>query len=172
MTIEIRRWKLSDLDNLVRYANNKSISDNLADAFPYPYTRDFGKDFIERVGKDDPCRIFAISMEEEAIGSIGIFPDADIHRKNAAIAYWIAEPFWGQGITLKAIRLILNYGFDELKLNRIYAKPFGSNANSHRVLEKAGFRLEATLPNVVLKNGKFLDERIYGVNARTHDSST
>lgn len=163
MNIEIRKWELSDIDNLVLYANNKKISDNLADAFPYPYSKGFGLEFIKRVSEETPTKIFAITSESKAIGSIGIFPDSDIYRKNAAIAYWIAEPFWGKGITPIAIERILSYGFNKLGINRIYAKPFGSNANSHRVLEKTGFKLEATLSKVVLKNDEFLDEKIYGI---------
>ena len=163
MTINIRKWELSDIDNLVKYANNKKISDNLADAFPYPYTKEFGIDFIKNVSKDNPTKIFAITLDNEAIGSIGIFPDNDVYRKNAAIAYWIGEPFWGKGITPMAIQLILNYGFNTLGIERIYAKPFGNNTASHRVLEKMKFKLEATIHRTVLKHGTYLDERIYGI---------
>ena len=163
MTIEIRKWKRSDIDNLVRYANNKKVSHNLADAFPYPYTMEFGHNFIERVSEETPTKILAITESGEAIGSIGIFPDQDIYRKNAAIAYWLAEPYWGRGAMTQAIRQILVYGFEELDINRIYAKPFGTNIGSQRVLEKAGFELEATIPKAVFKNGEFLDEKIYGI---------
>jgi ribosomal-protein-alanine N-acetyltransferase len=141
----------------------KNISDNLADGFPFPYTKDFGLNFIKRVSKEEPTKIFAITFDNEAIGSIGIFPDNDIYRKNAAIAYWLAEPYWGKGITPIAIKSILAYGFNDLGIERIYAKPFGSNLNSQRVLEKVGFHLEAVLSGVVWKNNEYLDERIYGI---------
>jgi RimJ/RimL family protein N-acetyltransferase len=161
MNISIRKWQTSDIDNLVQYANNKNISDKLADAFPYPYTKEFGMRFIEKVSNESPTKIFAITLENKAIGSIGVFPDTDIHRKNAAIAYWIAEPYWGKGIAMKAITLIIDYAFKTFDISRIYAKPYGGNPNSHKVLEKAGFFLEATLTNTVYKNEKYLDELIY-----------
>ncbi len=151
MNIKIRKWQESDIENLVRYANNKRISDNLADAFPFPYTKDFGLEFIKKVSNEEPTKIFAMTSENRAIGSIGIFPDQDIYRKNGAIAYWIAEPYWGKGIATCAIEQILKYEFDELGLTRICAKPFGSNESSHRVLEKADFELEAAIPNAVFK---------------------
>ncbi|MEO1654912.1 MAG: GNAT family protein [Bacteroidota bacterium] len=159
----MRKWQEADIENLVRYANNQNISDNLADAFPFPYTREFGLKFIKRVSSEHPTKVFAITTDNKAIGSIGIFPDQDIYRKNGAIAYWVAEPYWGKSIATSAIKLILKYGFDELGLTRIYAKPFGSNPRSHRVLEKAGFDLEATIPHAVFKNNTYLDERIYGI---------
>ena len=142
---------------------NKKISENLADAFPFPYSKKFGLDFIKRVSNERSTKIFAITHNDNAIGSIGIFPDQDIYRKNAAIAYWVGEPYWGKGVATSAIKLILAYGFDKFDITRIYAKPFGTNINSQRVLEKVGFKLEATIPKAVFKNGQFLDEKIYGI---------
>ena len=170
MNIRIRKWELSDIENLVRYANNKKISSNLADAFPFPYSLEFGLEFINRVSNEQPTKIFAITFKNSAIGSIGIFPDQDIYRKNAAIAYWIAEPFWGKGVATSAIEHILKYGFNNLEIARIYAKPFGTNIGSQRVLEKAGFQLEAVIPNAVFKNNTFLDEKIYGIEKTTHNN--
>lgn len=169
MNITIRKWSTDDIENLVQYANNKNISDKLADAFPFPYTKEFGTNFIERVSTESPTKIFAITLNDKAIGSIGVFPATDIHRKNADIAYWIAEPFWGQGIAVKAIALIIDYAFQTFDISRIYAKPYGSNPNSHKVLEKAGFKLEATLENAVYKNQQYLNELIYSY---TKDKTT
>lgn len=171
MNIRIRKWELSDIENLVRYANNNKISDNLADAFPFPYSEEFGLDFINRVSNEQPTKIFAITFKNIAIGSIGIFPDQDIYRKNAAIAYWIAEPFWGKGVATSAIEQILTYGFNKLNIARIYAKPFGTNIASQRVLEKVGFQLEAIIPNSIFKNNTFLDEKIYGIRKTKYNNN-
>jgi RimJ/RimL family protein N-acetyltransferase len=161
MNINLRKWKTDDIDSLVLFANNVNISKNLADGFPYPYLRDYGIDFIQRVSADNPTKIFAICLEELAIGSIGIFPKTDIHRKNAEIAYWIAEPYWGQGIAKKAIELITQYAFNTFDISRIYAKPFGNNKISHSVLEKVGFKLEAVLKDSIFKNDDYIDEFTY-----------
>ena len=161
MNIQLLQWRPEFLDSLVLYANNKKIADNLADAFPHPYTREDGMAFIDRASTERPTKIFAISYGADIIGSVGIFPDTDIHRKNAAIAYWIAEPFWGKGAGTEAIRQITAYGFSTFDIIRIYAKPFGYNIASHKALENAGFSLEARLENTIYKNGAFSDELIY-----------
>lgn len=161
--IKIRPWEIDDHENLVKFANNRKIWDNLADAFPHPYTKEDALQFIKKVNSNEPLKVFAIDLEGLAIGSIGIFQDQDIHRKNAAVAYWLAEPFWGRGITVQAIQLILNYAFVTFDITRIYAKPYGYNKASHRVLEKAGLTLELVIRNGVYKNGEYQDEYVYSI---------
>lgn len=162
MNIKLKDWEFSDLEFLVKYANNKNISNNLADSFPTPYTANDGMEFIQRVSNHNPRKIFAIVFDKVAVGSIGCFPDSDIHRKNAAIAYWVAEPYWGKGIATESIKLMVDYGFKAFDIDRIYAKPFGRNKASHRALVKAGFKLEATIEKTIFKNGEYLDELIFG----------
>ena len=119
MNVQLVPWRQEFLNDLVAYANNKHIADNMADGFPHPYTKDDGALFIARVLAEAPLRIFAIQYEGKTVGSIGLFPDADIHRKNAAIAYWVAEPFWGNGIAAAAIQQIVSYTFDNFDISRI-----------------------------------------------------
>ena len=79
------------------------------------------------------------------------------------LGYWLAEPFWGNGIMSKAIEEIVDYGFDKFQITRIFARHYGSNKASQRVLEKAGFVLEATFEKTFYKNGEFLDELVYAI---------
>lgn len=160
---KLRPWKIEDLDHLVIYANNIKIADKLTDMFPHPYTKEDGIKFIEMTMQHDPQQVFAIDLKGVAIGAIGLHPQTDIHRMNIELGYWLAEPFWGKGIITWAIKEMVKYGFDTLAINRIFARPFGSNKASQRVLEKAGFKLEAHLKNTILKNGVYLDELIYAV---------
>ncbi|SHI51869.1 Acetyltransferase (GNAT) domain-containing protein [Cruoricaptor ignavus] len=92
MEFKLRPWNISDLNCLVKYANNWNIAKNMTDKFPFPYTEDSGRAFIEIATKDDPIHIFAIDINGQAVGSIGIHPQDDIHRKNAELGYWLAEP--------------------------------------------------------------------------------
>ena len=161
--VKLRPWILSDLDYLVKYANNKKIADNLTDAFPHPYTVEDGIKFISMWSLDNPTKAFAIEVNGKPVGSIGIFPQTDIHSKNAEIGYWLAEEFWGFGITTHAVKQIVEYGFNTFNINRIFARPFGSNIGSQKVLEKAGMKLEAKYEKTIFKNGIYLDELVYAV---------
>lgn len=154
---------MSDLDSLVRFADNKNIAKWLTDQFPHPYTKEDGVIYLNMILQDNPTKVFAIDMNGIAVGSIGIFPQGDIHRKSAETGYWLAEEYWGKGIMPEAIRQIIDYGFKTFDIVRIYARPFSTNKGSQRVLEKAGFTLEARLINALYKNDEYMDELIYSI---------
>ncbi len=161
MNFKLRPWKENDIDCLVKDANNPKIAKFLTNQFPHPYTLESGKKFIAMAMSKELPTIFCIDVDGEAAGGIGLHPQSDIHEKNAELGYWLAEPFWGKGIVTQAITEIVEYGFINLDITRVFAVPFGTNKGSQRVLEKAGFQLEARLSKSIYKNGEYLDELIY-----------
>lgn len=163
MEFTLRAWRETDLESLVKYANNPNIAEHLTNAFPHPYTEENGQGFIKYANSSEPLHIMAIEIDGEAVGGIGIHPQTDIMCKNAELGYWLAEPFWGKGIVSKAIAQMIVYGFSTFDIVRIYARPFGSNLASQKVLEKNGFVLEARIAQNIFKNGVFQDELIYAV---------
>ena len=170
----LRPWHINDLDYLVRFANNKKIADNLTDAFPHPYTTEDGIAFINGalLGHHHPAGVCAIEVDGIPCGSIGIFPQTDVHRKNAEMGYWLAEEYWGKGIATAAVKQIIVFGFQTFDINRIFARPFSTNLDSQRVLEKAGMILEARLKQSIVKNGRYLDEFIYSILRSIPDAPT
>jgi len=159
----LRPFRLSDMYALTTHANNKKISDNLNDGFPYPYTEKNAIEFIDSLKNDDPQKILAIELNGEAVGAIGIFPQTKVQRLNAEIGYWVGEAFWGRGIATKAVKSMLAYAFTNFDIIRIYARPFPHNTASQRVIEKSGFKLEARIKNGLCKNDAIFDELIYSI---------
>jgi RimJ/RimL family protein N-acetyltransferase len=166
MEIKLRTWKQEDLVDLVHNANNPKIAERLTDAFPSPYTLVSGQEFLDRVMKQDPCEVLAIDLNGKVIGNIGIHPQNDVNRLNAELGYFIGKEYWGKGYASEAIKLMVEYGFRNFPIERIFARPFGSNLASQRVLEKAGFVLEARINGILIKNGKIEDELIYGIRRK------
>jgi len=162
---QIRNFTSEDRDAIARYANNKKIWLNLRDGFPHPYTTEAAERFLAGVTALQPQTVFAIATDTEAIGSIGLMPGEDVHRYTAEMGYWLAEPFWGQGIMTDAVRAVAAYALEELGLLRVYAEPYTSNPASARVLEKAGFQCEGTLRASAFKNGTVRDQYMYSVIA-------
>ena len=163
MEFTLRPWNINDLDSLVFHANDFDIAKNLTDKFPFPYTKEHGTAFIEMAIADNPIHIFAIDINGFAVGGIGIHPQQDIMKKNAELGYWLGKQYWNKGIVSKAIVQMVDFGFKTYDITRIFAGTFGTNIASQKVLEKAGFVLEARLKNIVFKNGEFQDDLIYAV---------
>lgn len=163
MKFILRPWQPNDINSLVKHANNFEIARFMTDGFPHPYSQEHGLLFIEMATKDNPIHIFAIEVNEEVVGGIGIHLQTDIMRKNVELGYWLSQDFWGHGIITKAIGQMIPFAFNTYDITRIYARPFGNNFASQRVLEKAGFVIEARIEKNIFKNGEFLDELIYAV---------
>lgn len=163
MAYTLRPFNINDLESLVEYANNYKIAANLTNQFPHPYTRESGEAFIKMATQHSPPNILAIEINGKASGGIGLHLQTDIHIKNAELGYWLAEPYWGQGIMTKAVKHIVNYGFKNLDITRIFARPFGTNLASQKVLKNAGFVLEGKFKDTIYKNGEYLDELIYAI---------
>ncbi len=163
MNFSLRAWTKNDLHSLVKYADNPKIAAMMSNKYINPYTYEQGEKFIGFATKEKPYRILAIDVVGEAVGAIGVHPGTDIYCKNAELGYWLGEPFWGKGIMTKAVIQMVDYGFQNWDISRIYARPYGTNTGSQKVLEKAGFVLEARLEKTIFKNEVYLDELIYAV---------
>jgi len=157
----LRKWKPSDLESLVENANNYNVARNLRDAFPYPYTTEDGEEWIDFAQNEEWGYNFAITINNEAIGGIGLIVGKDIERKSSEVGYWLGEEHWGKGIVSSALKCIVEFAFNELELERIFAVPLEDNTASRRVLEKNGFILEGILRNSVIKSGKIYNQALY-----------
>ncbi len=158
---EVRSWRPSDVDSLVRHANNRQIWQNLRDAFPHPYLPHHGRDYIRSTIDRRPETSFAIAVDGEAAGGIGYVLHPDVERVSAEIGYWLGEAFWGRGIVTEALRVVTPHAMQTHGLTRVYAVPFAWNAASCRVLEKAGYVLEARLRKSAIKDGRLTDQLQY-----------
>jgi RimJ/RimL family protein N-acetyltransferase len=163
MDIKLRNLEKSDNQQIANLLNNKKIWDNLKDHIPHPYTLEDADYFIDLVQKESsPNNAFAIVKDgQELCGVIGLVKQGDIYRMTAELGYWIGDPFWGNNIATRAIKLITDYGFSELLLERIFAGVFGFNKPSMSVLEKNGYKKEGIFRNSVIKNDIIQDEYIY-----------
>jgi RimJ/RimL family protein N-acetyltransferase len=176
--IAIRPWRIEDASALAVAINNKNVQDNLRDGLPFPYTEKDAAEFITAMLNTDPHDkfAFAVTLDDEAVGSIGVFRQDNIHRRTGELGYYIAEKHWGNGYMTEAVRQICRYVFEHTDIIRIFAEPFAHNEASCRVLEKAGFQYEGTLrANAVKleygvtleskapKNGGIIDMKMYAL---------
>ncbi|HSB07816.1 MAG TPA: GNAT family protein [Thermodesulfobacteriota bacterium] len=158
---KVRSWQSTDVESLVRHANNRRIWLNLRDQFPHPYTETDGHRWIETNLSAKPETHFAIDVFGEAVGGIGFELKTDVERHSAEVGYWLGEEFWSRGICTAALKRATPYAIEAYHLNRIFALPYSENLASIRVLEKADYRKECLMRQSAFKNGRFLDQLLH-----------
>jgi RimJ/RimL family protein N-acetyltransferase len=146
---------------MVRLGDNPRVWRNLRDSFPNPYTRPAAKAWLRDVIEMSPTCHFAITVDGQVAGGMGLHLQEDIHRRSAELGYWLGEPFWGRGLMTQAVAAFTDRAFEAFKLERVYAVVLEWNPASARVLEKAGFVLEGRLRKSAMKDGVILDELLY-----------
>jgi RimJ/RimL family protein N-acetyltransferase len=159
----IRPWRTGDEESLTHHANNYNVWRNLRDLFPHPYTHAHAEDWIRVASSSDPVTNFAIEVDRQAVGGIGLVLKDDVNRISAEIGYWLGEEYWGRGIVSEAVKALTDYAFGTFDIHRIYAGVFEWNRGSMNVLEKAGYQLEARMRKAVIKEGKIIDEFLYAI---------
>jgi RimJ/RimL family protein N-acetyltransferase len=157
----VRPWCDGDLSTLVHHANNRNIWINLRDRFPHPYTEQDGTRWLAIARASPPDTNFAIEIDGQAAGGIGLERQADVERTSAEIGFWLGEPFWGRGIMTAVVTAVGDWALQEQSLVRLYAAVFEWNAASMRVLENAGFEREGWMRNSAIKDGRIVNRALY-----------
>lgn len=133
---------------------------------PHPYPEGLAESYIEgsiEAMKKGERYSFAIvrKADNQLIGSITLSPKPP--HNSAEIGYWLGVPYWKKGYASEAGRRVIQFGFEEKNLNRIYATCFIDNPASARVLEKIGMKHEGRLRQHFHKWERFVDADYYGI---------
>jgi [ribosomal protein S5]-alanine N-acetyltransferase len=165
--LTLRPYTLADIPALVPLIGAREVAATTL-RIPHPYTEEIAHAFIALAEKDEvsgQCMRRAITLRQtgELCGGIGLQIEAE-HRR-AELGYWIGVPYWGRGYATEASMAMVEYGFETLKLQRIFASYVPKNVASGRVLQKIGMRHEGYLRAHILKWGEFLDLEMYGMLA-------
>jgi [ribosomal protein S5]-alanine N-acetyltransferase len=157
----IRSWRAGDAPALARHADNRKIWLNVRDRFPHPYTLADAEAWLAQVASAQPESQFAVEVDGEAAGGVGLFLQQDVERFSAEIGYWLGEAHWGRGLATAVVRAFTEFAFERFDLCRIYANVFAWNPGSARVLEKAGYVFEGRMRRAAVKDGQVLDNLLY-----------
>lgn len=134
--LTLRKLGVEDTPSLVKYANNKKITEHILN-MPYPYQEPdavFRISYVHRGFKAKTRYVFAVIFKEsgELIGEISLHVDSS--RNIAQLAYWLGEPFWNKGLATEATGVVLKFGFEQLHLDMVYAECLLENKASQKVL--------------------------------------
>ena len=108
--------------------------------------------------------LWAIIFEptNELAGTIAFYK---IQPENfrAEIGYMLFPKFWGKGLMSKCIKLVLDFGFNELNFHSVEAHINPENEGSRKILQKFGFVSEAYFRENFFYNGEFLDSEVFSL---------
>jgi len=164
----LRPLKIFDANEIVEGLNNLNVTRWLF-AVKYPYTIKDAKSWIKHTQvefrkKKKEGYHFGIELKKEKkiIGGIGLDIKGDY---KASVGYWINERYWKNGYGSEALKLILDFAFEKLKLQRLEAGVFVGNSTSGKLLEKFGAKKEGLKrkSQKCKADGKIKDEYIYGL---------
>lgn len=139
---------------------------HLRDRFPFPYEMEHARTFLGWLATQPSPTVWAIEVDGEAAGGIGIELHSDVERVSAEIGYWLGERVWGRGIATEALRAVTFEAFKRYDITRLYAVPFADHPASVRVLEKAGYVKEGLMRQSAIKEGKVRDQLLYAAYKR------
>ena len=105
--------------------------------------------------------MFAIVFCANVVGWIKL--NVDRKHEIASIAYALGRDHWGKGLVPEAATALMDWGFTELGLAKIYAGAEGGNTQSQRVMEKVGMTREAFLRSNHIGRGGRVDQVLYGI---------
>ncbi len=163
--IDLRPFSLDDAPAVQALAGAREIASTTL-TVPHPYEDGLAEGWI---GTHAPAyaagtlATFAVvdRAARHLIGAGGLMIEPEHER--AELGYWIGVPFWNHGYATEAGEMLLRFGFEELKLNRIHAQHFVRNPASGRVLKKLGMQYEGRLRKHVRKWEEFEDLEEYGI---------
>lgn len=101
------------------------------------------------------------SLDYQNFYGAGGLNDINHKEKKAEIGLWLLPDFWGMGIMKEVMPLISDYGFNQLKLNRIEGFVETDNKNCKNAMSKLDFQLEKTITDCEIKNGKLISIDVY-----------
>ncbi len=161
----LRQLEATDAERIEELAGDFEVAKTTLN-IPHPYPKGSALVFIHSVIESESkgnLVTFALTKKDtnELIGLMAISIHSTFNR--GELAYWVGKPYWRQGYGTEAARALLQYGFEVLQLNRIYAQSFTDNPGSWRIMEKIGLKYEGTLRQHASRFGEYYDLAQYGI---------
>lgn len=171
--IYLRTVELEDADILSKWFNNKENIKYMSTIIRCkPHSKESVKNEIENYD-DNYEKLFMVYLKgfEKPIGHIGI-DDIDFDDRRAEIFFLLGEKEdKGKGYGIAMARLLLDYAFNKLKLNSLFASSTVDNKPAISILENVGFKRIGIRRQYNYINKKFYDEIFFDITREDYDNS-
>jgi UDP-4-amino-4,6-dideoxy-N-acetyl-beta-L-altrosamine N-acetyltransferase len=166
-----RPLQKKDLELRFKWLNNPETNQFLGSRMRKGTDFEFHQKWFSDYENDKRRKIFIIELDEKPIGQVGL-TDIDLLDKNACVYIVIGEKDCrGKGIGTESVKFILKYGFEDLKLHKIWLDYHDDNIAGRKCYDKCGFIEEGRCREQILKGGKYVDEIIMGITEDEYKKS-
>ena len=158
----LRKFIASDLENVYKGLSDPEIIKYYGVSYKTLEDTKAQMQFFVDLEKEGTGIWWAVcSLDNKTFYGAGGLNSLNKVHKKAEIGFWLLTEFWGQGIMTEVMPIICNYGFDNLELHRIEGLVETDNLTCKKAMKKLDFKLEGTMKDCEVKNGKFISLDIY-----------
>jgi len=168
--VYLRPFEEDDIKNTVKWLNSIELG-ALIDRV-IPSTMHEREEWFHAISRDKTAVTFAIALakNDHHIGNCGLM-NIDNRSRRAQFWIYLADGYTGHGFGNEAMKLILDYAFQSLNLNRIYLYVVSTNIHALQFYQKIGFKIEGTFREHVYLKGRYEDAIWLGILKNDYYSS-
>ncbi len=163
--LTLRCARMTDASDLYEYSRDAVVARHvLWDAHTSMHqTRMYIRYLIRQYRSGQPGTFVIVhTQSQKVIGTIGFMWMQNDHR-SAEVGYSLNRSYWNHGYMTEALRMMIDFGFEELGLNRIEAQHECDNPASGQVMLKAGMQKEGVLRQRLFNKGRYVDVALYAI---------
>lgn len=159
--VEIQQQHLYDLYRL--FGDNKVTEFYNIKTFKEPKDGQIYLDWFQKRLKEQAGIRWGIQLkgEDSIIGTIGYNNFTEKHRAN--LGYDLQSAYWHKGYITEAIKVVIEFGFNDLNINRIEAEVMTGNIRSEQLLLRVGFKREGCLRDWMYWDNRHFDMEMYSL---------
>lgn len=171
--IALREYRSEDLSAIRAWVNDTETTKFLSGAYRRPQSWEQTEEWLQRrLNGDAGGEAFVIADKSTLnyMGQCDLFMIDNVARK-AELAIILVKDARGKGYAREAIRLICDYAFNQLNLNRVWLRVAEQNQSAMRAYARAGFTREGVLRQDMFIDGRYEDVLIMGLLAREYNAA-
>lgn len=160
----LRSIMIADKPFFLKWLNDPEITKWLLNFLPFSEIET--DDWMSQIGREKKYLETHFIIEKTNFGPIGSCSLSQINYKDqdSIMTIYIGEKnFLNQGFATESLKLLMEYGFKQLNLNRISSWVLESNQKSINLLIKSGFKLEGEKRKSFYRNGCFYSRLLFGI---------
>ena len=160
--VSVRPVRQDDAPMLKQWLDDQAVSQSLAE---YTLAEIIDAASCGQSPADQAVFVMRRDADDKPIGLVGLI-HIDREAAQGELVKMIGAPQErGKGLAKRATQMLVDFGFEQLKLNRIYLRTLGGNMKNIRLNESLGFQFEGLLRQAASLAGKLNDVIIMGMVA-------